>query len=54
MAVDKIVVLNTPVLQSVRDRLKEIQMEIRAPNVSLTIQRVVSDWHPTGATQSES
>ena len=41
----EIVTLNVPVLATVRDRLFEIQRQIHAANLSLTLQRVISDWH---------
>lgn len=41
----KVVTLNVPVLSVVRDRLFEIQKQIHPANLSITLQRVIFDWH---------
>jgi hypothetical protein len=45
-SLDKVVTLNVPVLSTVRDRLFEIQKQIHAANLSLTLQRIIFDWRP--------
>jgi hypothetical protein len=42
---ESIIVLNVPLLSSVHERILEIKEELHAVNLSLTLQRIVTDWH---------
>ena len=44
MGKESIVYVNIAILSSVHDKLMLIKSQIRAPNLSLTIQRLVSDF----------